>query len=214
MAGNLSVSGAAVGAISMNTSALSEVKGNISVTGGWAGGSLILNSFVKADKNVTANLGNFNSIVTIGETGAATAIGGNLSVKSGAGNDSVTLTRVAVAGTTTINTGAGADKLFIETGSTFAKAFSADLGAGDDLISLAQDTGSAAPVLFNAKTTITAGAGNDTLLLGRLAGDTNSKAVFAPGSVIDAGSGFNTFDDELGLFSNTVNLLNWTDPTP
>jgi len=218
--GNLSVTTAGFGSASFNTTALSKVAGNVNIKGGWGGGTFnVINDMFKADKNVTVDMGAFSGLVSIGDGTTVADIGGNLAVKGGLGNDRATLTRVKVAGTTTINTGAGADTLEIES-SEFVKAFSADLGNGDDTISIAQFAAAPAPVNFGAKTTILAGAGNDTLTLGNAppaagTGDANSKAVFAVASKIDGGTGYNVFDNELGQSSGPVTIaLNWTDPTP
>ncbi len=73
----------------------------------------------------------------------------------------------------------------------------ADLGLGDDTLSIAQNLGSTASVGFNSSAVFSLNSGNDTLLLGRSAaagGDANSSVFFnAPGSLISGGLGVNTF---------------------
>jgi large repetitive protein len=221
LTGNLTISSPSQIAVLLNTAAPSEVHGNVTVNGGWQQDSFNVSPTFKADGNVVLNLGEGDNVVTIGAATATTDIGGNLVLQSGAGNDAITLQRVAVTGLTSITTGAGNDTLTIDNGSAFTGTFLADTGSGNDIISIAQSAGAPAPVTFTGKATILAGAGNDTLQLGRpeaSGGDANSQALFvAAGSKVDGGSGNSTFDDEAGQFSGIAlgtGLIHWADPTP
>lgn len=225
--GNLKMRGRQMNA-SFATTAQSEVKGNLKITSGIFPGSTFVfttNRFFRADKDVSLSFGNPNATVTIGDGVSQVLIAGNLRIKSENGNDTITLNNVAVSKTTTIATGAGADTLTIDRGSVFTGTFSADVGAGDDIVAIAQSTGAPAELVFNAKTTIKAGDGNDTLRLGLATGgpggDTFSKAVFAAGGTIDGGAGYNQFDGLTPAQSpsqytglTAVDFLNWTDPNP
>jgi hypothetical protein len=218
--GNLSTSGNLATSANFSTTALSEVKGNISVKGGTLQNTFTTNEFFKASKNLTMNLGDGNNIINLGNGAAAIPIAGNLSITSGRGSTTVSLNNIAVAQATKINLGAGPDILIIERGSVFTGTFSADMGAGDDTVSIAQATGSAAAVTFTGRATIKTGAGNDTLLLGKgTGGDAFSTVAFnGAGSKIYGGANFNTFDDGTpmsytGLTFGT-SIVNFTDPSP
>jgi hypothetical protein len=225
ISGRLSVTGGVATVVSFATTGLSEVKGNVVVRGGGILTSLQSTGQFKADRNVTVTSGDGPTSVTIGDTTAAAAILGNLTIKASGGPATVGLTDLTVGKATRITAGGGVDGLTID-GSTFQGAFAADLGGGDDTIAIAQATGMAAPVTFTGRATITAGSGNDTLLLGLATGgpggDAHSRVVVsAPTSRIDGGTGLNTFD---GLTPDqspaqytglTVNgFMNWADPTP
>jgi hypothetical protein len=203
--GGLSLTAAAYTQASFETTTLTQVLGNITVKGGWFSDTFETNGFFKAGKNVSMTLGGGDNIVRLGDGTAPIAIGGNLSVKGGAGVDEFTFDRVAVTGTAAVLAYGGADLLSIEDGSTFAKTFSADMSTGDDTISIAQKLGSPGPVTFTGTAKIQAGVGNDFLLLGvdvGSGGDANSKAVFnGLGSFIDGGIGFDTFDPSSAQFT-------------
>jgi fibronectin-binding autotransporter adhesin len=213
--GNLAVSGTAATSVSFQTTVLSEVKGTITVKGGWYNDTFETNATFKADKNVSLTLNGGDNVVTIGDGTTAVTFGGTLSVKAGGGTDQVTLDKVIVAGAVTMTLGAGNDLLSIEDGATFNNLFTADLGTGDDTISIAQNTGSTADVTFAKKTKILAGAGNDTLFLGLandivVGGDAHTKVVFTdPTSVVDGGTGVNDFDPTTAQFSPTTVAVNW-----
>jgi hypothetical protein len=215
--GNLSIVASVATQANFSTTDVSEVKGNIKVTGGSFQDVFTTTSRFQADKNVTLNLKSGSNNVVIGDGAAPVPILGKLTVNSGIGNDIISLRNAAVTGTTKIKTGAGPDILNIPSASKFTGTFSADLGAGNDTIGIAQVPGSTAPVTFTGKATFLAGTGNDSLNLGVAAGDAGQAAVFAAaGSKIDGGADFNSFDDELGDFSGIVlgtGIINWTDPT-
>jgi hypothetical protein len=135
-------------------------------------------------------------------------------VQTGAGNDLITLDSVTLDGTADIKTGGGADFLSIEDGSSFAKTFKADMGAGADTISIAQNTGTPGPVVFTGKATIKAGSGNDSMFLGldptTMGGDGTSNATFSdPTSSIDGGTGLDTYEPADGQATGLNQTPNW-----
>jgi hypothetical protein len=200
--------------VSFQSTTLSQVGGNITVKGGWYSDLFETNAQFKANKNLTLTLGGGDNTVSLGDGTADVAVVGNLKVTAAGGADYVSLDRVAVTGTTTVMTLSGADMLSVEDGSSFAKAFTADLGTGDDTISVAQVTGSTKAVAFNATAKITAGIGNDTLLLGldqdpTVGGDANTRAVFLGlANVVEGGTGLDLYDASSGQ-SNGATPTGW-----
>ena len=196
-----------------------RLEDNVTVTGGAWLDNVTANGKTKFLKNLSIALGAGGGQVAL-EPGAT--IGGALTVTGGTGVDVVSLHGTTVGGATRIVTGGGTDTLDLDLGATFTGTFFADLGSGDDSISIAQSLGSLAPVTFSGLTKILAGFGNDTLLLGRSAatgGDVNSTATFqAAGNLIDGGAGVNLFDDEAAQVEfvgpATLATPHWTDPTP
>jgi hypothetical protein len=219
--GNLSLTGSAQTTTSFLTTAASEVKGNITVKGGWFNDVFETNANFKADKNVSLTLNGGNNSVSIGDgTGTAALIGGKVMIKTGNGNDFISFDEATVTGSTAIAAMGGADLLSIEDGTKFSGTFSADMGVGDDTISIAQNTGVPGPppvpgpVTFTGKAKIVAGAGNDTLFLGvavALGGDATSAVVFTDStSTLDGGLGLNSFDALSAQFSPAgLTFLNW-----
>jgi hypothetical protein len=215
--GNLALTGTGWTSVVFGTDVLSEVKGNVTVKGGWFTDVFDANEFFKVGKNLSLTLNGGDNVVNLGNGQGLVAVAGTLTVKGGAGNDLFTLDRVLVTGAATVQTFGGADVLRIETGSTFLGTFSADLGAGDDSIEVAQLTGSTAPVTFAGRAKILGGLGNDLLLLGFApdlinppdGGDANSRVVFGGvGSVVDGGLGLNFFDDSTDQSTGVV-PVNW-----
>ena len=212
--GNLTLTASAWTEVAFDTDTLSEVKGNVTVKGGWFSDAFVTNEQFKVGKNLSLTLGGGDNLVVLGNGAGEVTVGGNLTIKGGTGNDLVALDRVRVTGAAKVQTFGGVDELSIETGSTFLKTFTADLGSGDDTILIAQATGSPAPVTFAGKATIKAGTGNDFLLLGldtdpANGGDANSRVAFnGAGSVVDGGAGLNLFDDFTAQFSGVV-PVNW-----
>ena len=216
--GNLAVTGTVVTTTSFQTDTLSEVKGNLTVKGGWGNDQFDTNANFKVGKNVTLTLNGGDNTVFLGDGTGPVTVGGKVTVKTGDGTDDIEFSRVTVAGPVLVLAKGGADLLSIEDGSTFQSTFTADLGAGDDTISIAQDTGDPGPppvpgpVTFGGKARILAGAGNDFLLLGvavAAGGDGTSKATFTdPTSLIDGGLGLNDFDPTTSQ-TNLTNLPNW-----
>ena len=209
--GTLNLTGSAWTSADFASTSPTEVKGNITVKGGWFSDSFTANGNFKAGKNVSLNLGDGDNRVSVGDATALVSIGGKLTVQTGAGKDTVELDRVSLAGTADLKLGAGTDTLSIEDGTTFAKTFKADLGTGDDTISVAQNSG-VGPVTFTGKATILAGTGNDTLFLGvaiAAGGDATTRVVFSDAtSVVDGGLGLNDFDQAGGQFT-PVPLKGW-----
>ena len=214
--GNLGLTGTAWTSTTFTTTTPSEVTGNVTIKGGWFSDSFTADANFKVDKNVSLKLGDGDNVVALGDGTAAVPILGNLQIQTGAGNDRINLSHLTLSGTADLKTGGGADLLSIEDGSSFAKTFKADLGTGDDTISIAQNTGAAGPipgpVQFTGKAKILAGIGNDTLLLGLAVGsggDGTSKAVFTDTtSVLDGGLGLNDFDAASGQFMG-VTPIHW-----
>jgi hypothetical protein len=196
-----------------------EVRGNLIMTGGAGDDRLSADANTRFTRDVTLTFGGGLNVASV-----QGSVGRNLTVRAGAGVDLVTLLALQVAGATRIVTGGGADVLQIDDGSTFSGTFFADLGAGDDAIAMAQGLGGANPVTFQKAATVRAGAGNDTLALGKSVtsgGSAGTVAVFQAGGTIDGGTGLNLFDglspDQApaqftGL--STGNFLHWADPTP
>jgi hypothetical protein len=217
--GNLTVTGTAGTTTSFQTDTLSEVKGSITVVGGWFTDLFETNTNFKADKNVSLTLGGGDNVVTLGDGNGLAMVGGKVTVRTGAGNDQVTFDQVSVFGSVSVTTLGGADTLTIDHGATFASAplatFTADLGAGDDSILVAQTPGSANPVRFIGKATIRGGLGNDFLALGLandvlIGGDGNTQAQFTvPTSLFDGGLGVNSLDPDGQFDPATVIVLHW-----
>jgi hypothetical protein len=212
--GNLTVKGTAWTSTSFQTTTLSQVGGNVTVKGGWYSDLFETNGLFKAAKNLTLALGGGDNTVALGDGVNEVSVVGSLSVSTGGGADWVMLDRVSVTGATKVLTLSGADMLEIEHGSTFSQAFAADLGTGDDTISVAQITGSTQAVAFNTTAKITAGVGNDTLLLGLatdplVGGDLNTRAVFlGAGNVVEGGFGLDLYDPSMGQ-SNGATPTGW-----
>jgi hypothetical protein len=204
--GNLTLTGTAGWTnVSFLTDTPSEVRGNVTVKGGWFSDSFVADSDFKVGKNLSLTLAGGDNLVSIGDGTAAVAIGGNMAIRGGAGIDTISLNRVTLTGTvplrgnTIIQTFAGADTLSIEDGSSFIRLFTADLGTGDDTISLAQNLLAPGPVPFTGNAKILAGKGNDSLFLGLDAaagGDANSRVSFLGlRNTVDGGDGIDFFDD-------------------
>ena len=192
--GNLALTATSSTLAMFQSTTLTEVKGNITIKGGWFDDTFETNGFFRANKNVSLTLAGGDNRVTIGDGSAQASITGNLSIKTGAGNDTIALNRLTLSGTAKIATLAGKDELSIEMGSTFVMAFTADMGTGDDVIAIAQNVGSASPVQFNGSVKILAGVGNDLLFLGLNPGDSGTQALFnAAVDLIDGGLGIDTF---------------------
>ncbi|MFO0825632.1 MAG: hypothetical protein U0792_21345 [Gemmataceae bacterium] len=218
--GNLTVSGKFRSKVLFGTTALSEVHGNVTMTGGFTQNLFFTNELFKVDMNVLLTLGSFKNTVSIGDITQTVPILGSLTIKGGKGDDRVTLLNVAVTGITSINLGSGSDFLDIDLGSTFTGTFLADMGTGDDVLGMAHLVDATAPVTFNGKATIKMGSGNDWMILGLGTGGTASTKVNfnGVGSLIDGGTNYNEFDDGptmnySGLTFGT-SILNFIDPTP
>lgn len=215
VAGSLSVSGAAATTVSFESDGPSEVKGNITVKGGFGNDLFETNANFKADKNVTLTLNGGDNTVAIGDGSGLVTVGGKGSITAGDGSDQLLFDRVSWAGPVTIATKGGADLLSVEDGSTFQSTFTADLGNGDDTISMGQNTaldGSPGGDTFVGKAKITAGAGNDAVFLGlavAAGGDAVSKVTFNTAtSVVDGGLGLDFFDATSAQFTGAA-TPNW-----
>jgi hypothetical protein len=213
--GNLTITGSGWATASFESDTLSEVKGNITVTGGWYNDLFQSNGAFKVGKTVSLTLNGGDNLVAIGDGSAAVVIGGSLRIKGGAGADTISLDGVTVtgvvplSGAVSILTFAGNDILSIDGGSSFAKTFTADLGTGNDTVSVAQKVGASAPVTFTGTAKILAGIGDDTLILGLKqgapGGDANSRAVFnGLSNVLDGGTGVDQYDATTAEFTGVV----------
>lgn len=205
------------------------VDGKVLVSGGFGGGKVVFQDLHFSSVKVDVKGG--GTQVTMKDAFVIPHVlekSGSLSISTGSGNDAVTLDGVTVAGKTDIRTGGGKDTLTVNGSAqdqghpyTFGDTFTADLGAGDDQILLAQDAAAKFPVTFAKGVTIEAGAGNDTLKVG-VAGGTpgvgpNTSVAFKGTPIkIRGGAGLNTFDPRAGDFTlpqgvdpKTV-FLGWT----
>jgi len=219
--GNLAVSGSAATTVSFESTTLSEVKGTITVKGGFGNDLFETNANFRADKAVNLTLNGGDNTVTVGDGTGALALGGAVTIKAGDGSDTVAFDQVTVTGAVSVATKGGADLLSIEDGSRFVSTFTADLGLGDDTISVAQNPSPPppatppGPVTFTGHVKILAGVGNDTLFLGVGGdGDTTTSVVFTdPTSTIDGGLDgghpLNSYDPATADTSPVV-LLNWS----
>lgn len=210
---NVTVSSPGSANIFFEPSLLSMVGLNLTLNGGYLQDTFQILGGLQVFGNVTVNLGPRNGF---GDESNYVLISSifierNLTINGGVGSDDINLDGARVGGTTRIVTGSGDDVLSIEYGSSFFESFFADLGAGRDFISIGTSAGSAQPVTFSGKAMMTAGAGDDTLELGRSAaagGDANSRAVFnTAGSKLDGGAGTrDTFDDDTAEFTGLIPL--------
>jgi hypothetical protein len=205
--GNLTVTGSSFTQTSFQSTGptindVTEVRGNITVKGGWFNDSFETNGQFRAGKNVSLTLNGGDNLVSIGDATADPTIVGSLKIKTGAGADTIQFSRLAVTGITSILTFAGADTLSIEDNSSFATTFTADLGSGDDTISIGQNASAdAGEVFFTGSTKILAGIGNDTLLLGLNDGDPDSRVRFLGAvNTVDGGDGIDSFNVGAGDF--------------
>jgi hypothetical protein len=114
---NVTLAGTAFTQTSFQTTTVTEIFGSILVKGGWYNDILDGNNFLKVDSNVTLKFGGGDNNITIGDGNGLALVFGNLSIDSGAGNDTIILDQVKLSGTAKIKTGAGADTLSIENGS-------------------------------------------------------------------------------------------------
>ena len=138
--GNLTISAAHLVDAEFVTDGPSEVKGNMTVTGGPADDFIFTNDQLKVAKNLSINLGGGSDevrldgpvaknlsinlgggsdTVNLGDPETTLSVGGNLSIATGSGSDRIELDRVLVSGRTSLLTGVGPDVVDIWSGSTF-----------------------------------------------------------------------------------------------
>lgn len=223
--GNLNIKGPGLSQTSLNSVSTCQITGDVNIVG-----ATNFDDYVEiatpnfSAKNVNINLGAGANEIHIGEDDVNYTIGGNLTVTTTSGSDVIVLGDTTVTGRTTINTGAGTDRLQLLEGAIFNGIFMADLGSGADDFRVGLDLlddqnvvlKPRGVVTFNNQATAKLGANNDTLALG-LAGDPDSKLLFgANGRLsVDGGLNANIYDDELGQFdTNKVTFIAITDPTP
>jgi hypothetical protein len=213
--GSWTVSGAQHVDAEWLTSGPSEISGPASVIGGSGEDRFASNANFKTVKGLSINLGGGGNSVTLVGNGTEETVGGKLSITTGSGSDSITLSQVKVNGPTSISTGSGGDSVDIYSGSTLVGATTIDLGSGADVLNIGT-AGTGGPVTFTGKLTARLGAGSDSLALGRAGIALDGEVVFsAAGNVIDGGAGHDLFDDEAGQFDATaVTDSSFDDPTP
>jgi hypothetical protein len=115
--------------------------------------------------NVTINFGQGlnESVVFSGEAnGNRSTIGGNLTVIAADGISDVSLTAINVAGTTAIRTGAGQDSVSVDDCS-FGGSFMCNLGDGSDSFQVEKSTGFGESTIFLGGLAINTGAGVDSV---------------------------------------------------
>lgn len=220
VSGDLTISGKQYNRIHFGGTTGTTINGNLSVVGAQGeSDSFVADTHLTVEKNTLINLGSGTNAITLGSDTGSVLLKGTLIVQTGDGADQIVMKSVNVVGKTTITTGAGADLLSIIGNSTFLGVTLIDTGGGDDRIEIANATGATDPVTFAAKTTIKAGAGNDTLTLGKAVsagGDSKTRVVFGTvGSAITGDLNLNRFDDELSQFDPTnLTITGFIDPTP
>jgi hypothetical protein len=207
--GNLLVTGSSWTTTSFQSSTLTEVKGAVTVTGGWFSDVFSANGEFRAAKTLTLNLKGGDNDVTLGDGSKTVTVAGNLTIKAGAGSDRTAIDGVSVLGTVVLTTLQGNDTLAIDGGSSFAKTFSADLGSGNDTFEIALNTGGTVPVTFTGVTKLLGNTGDDALFLGLDAGsggDAGTKVAFnvALNDIVDGGAGFDFFDSGTADFTGTT----------
>ena len=103
-------------------------------------------------------------------------VGNALTIGTGAGDDTIWMDDLDVAGPTSVDLGGGMDQLFIETEdndwhgdplsavTNFGGRFTIRAGAGDDTVNFSDDMDGTTFIRFGDKVSLFSGAGNDTLL--------------------------------------------------
>jgi hypothetical protein len=177
--------------VQCNSTNAVNITGNLTLTGGADQDSLLVPA--SSDLNVTGSV----SITLGGSSGISenlvswqgtTTIGGNLAIRGGDYEDSVSLRRLDVDGTVLIDLGNGDDLVDISD-STFAAAVTIRAGAGIDDIRL-ETFGSGSGTTFNGPVTVLGGSGDDTLEVGF---DIDDFAAFTAAPIkFDGGSGLDT----------------------
>jgi large repetitive protein len=155
----------------LNVTETSTVNESVTITNTSVGGNLAVNAggstatvFVILGTLPTANTG-------------ALAVVGNVTVTTGAGNDTVTLTDVTIGGSTTVTTNAGLDSVDLE---------EQLLGGGVNL------GGNPGPSNFVGAVTIATGDASDTINVGTTAVD---PARFFAAVTFDGGAGTDTLNE-------------------
>ncbi|HEX3151094.1 MAG TPA: hypothetical protein VHR66_23645 [Gemmataceae bacterium] len=209
--GDMTLSGAGLNRIWLESQTEVRVDGNLTVAGATGNFDWFLAwGPLTVGKNLSVDLGGGANDIETGTKGGNTTVGGKLNLKTGNGSDTLYLAKLLVAGATTIDSGAGSDKVYLLSGSKFSSGFTADLGGGADqfLVAVAlPDPFSAGnivdpgPVEFDGSSTVQLGSGNDKMVLG-VAGDPNGKVLFGASGSLAANGGANqdTFDAAAGQF--------------
>lgn len=207
-AGNFLVKGVSTNLNVNAGSGMHTFSKKLTVLGGNGNDTILMLGSYQVLGDANFNLGDGGSAVIMTGTTGSTEFVGNLNISGGESADTVTFTNVHTGKGVAVNTFGGNDVLYVDGGTVFGGAVTADMGVGDDTLDIGQGTGLSVPAAtFTGKATIKAGSGNDTLFLGKSAGDGNSRAVFSTaGSSISGGNGLNTYDSAAGQGLSTVNL--------
>ena len=158
--------------IQCNSSGALTVTGNLTMIGGADEDRLEVP--VASDLNVTGSvnitLGNSSSTSeNLVSWQGVTTIGGNLTIRGGDYDDSLTLRRMDVGGSVLLELGNGDDVVEISD-STLAAAVKITLGAGIDEIRL-ENFNNSIGTTFNGRVTVVCGSGDDFLRVGMDADD-------------------------------------------
>src|SRR5262249_55097741 len=113
-------------------------------------------------------------------------VGGAVTIKTGDGEDLVTLLGFTAGGATSLDLGAANDQLAIDA-STFNGTVTLDAGAGADLV-LMDNTNTGFTTKFPTTPTFKVGAGDDQMSVG-IPGDPNTFATFSASLSIDGAAG-------------------------
>jgi hypothetical protein len=157
---------------------------------------------IDGDLTVT---GRGSDTIYVGRGSTGLAVGGDLTVRAGAGGGTVLLNDVAVGGATAVTGGGGGYQLGVDgdgnaAGSTFAGAFALTAGGGPDRVEVGAGSG-ASRTTFGGPVRVNLGAGDDTL------------ALATAGAVrFDGPAGAVVFDGGAGTDHWTVRTVSGTDP--
>lgn len=183
--------------------------GGLTVSGGVNDDSITANGNLSVGGNLLLSLHGGDNHVSLLGAGNDLDVQGNLLILAGSGNDTVTLDQVKVTGHTVVALGAGNDTFTARNGTVFSSNALIDLGAGADVLSLANNVGATGGVTFGGRAIINGGVGDDSLNVGLLAsagGNANTVVTFdTPGSILIGGLGIDSM-----LSANIINLLNLT----
>ena len=125
------------------------------------------------------------------------AIGGNLSVRAGNGDNTILLDGISVTGNTKVATGRGSDQIAVlGNDGGYVGTFSINSGSGADKVVIADGAN------FQSSVSIKLGRGNDVLWL--------ASDLFQASIVVNGGHGSDTFLQSQSLFPNSFTAGNPT----
>jgi hypothetical protein len=169
-----------------------NVAGNLTVFGGSGPDSVSINSMQDGMivGAVTTSLGTGSNVLTANaENGATLMFGKTLIVQSAttaANGNTVELRNVKVQGATFIKTGAGNDFITIDDG-IFSGKFTLITAGGADIVNIEQNAGWTEHTQFNSATTILTGAGVDKVYVSGIIAESTRKTIFCSTVKIDGG---------------------------